>query len=77
LTLAISPRALGTTPFTAPDPSRLERRIIKLLVTRRRGPRRIGYHLGGARSTVGRGLSHYRMPRLAHLDQTSGGVVLR
>jgi transposase InsO family protein len=57
-------------------PTRLERRIIKLRVTRRWGPHRIGYHLGIPRSTVGRVLTRYRMPLLAHLDQATG-VVLR
>jgi len=57
-------------------PTRLERRIIKLRVTRRWGPHRIGYHLGVPRSTIGRVLTRYRMPLLAHLDQATG-VVLR
>ncbi|PXA80191.1 IS481 family transposase [Auritidibacter ignavus] len=51
---------------------RKERRIIALRFTRRWGPHRISYHLGIARSTVGRVLARYRMPRLAHVDQTTG-----
>jgi transposase InsO family protein len=58
-------------------PTRLERRIIKLRVTRRWGPHRIGYHLGVSRSTVGRVLTRYRMPLLAHLDQATGLPVRR
>jgi transposase InsO family protein len=55
----------------------LERRIIKLRVTRRWGPHRIAYHLGVPRSTVGRVLARYQMPLLAHLDQATGVVVRR
>jgi len=58
-------------------PTRLERRIIGLRVTRRWGPHRIGYHLGIARSTVGRVLARYRMPRLVDLDQATGLPVRR
>lgn len=50
----------------------LERRIIALRFTRRWGPHRIGYHLHVPRSTVGRVLTRYRMPILAHLDQATG-----
>jgi transposase InsO family protein len=53
-------------------PTRVERRIIGLRVTRRWGPHRIGYHLRISRSTVGRVLARYRMPLLAHLDQATG-----
>jgi transposase InsO family protein len=56
---------------------RLERRIIGLRVTRRWGPHRIGYHLRIPRSTVGRVLSRYQMPLLAHLDQATGLPVRR
>jgi transposase InsO family protein len=56
---------------------RLERRIIGLRVTRRWGPHRIGYHLHVPRSTVGRVLTRYQMPLLAHLDQATGLVVRR
>lgn len=58
-------------------PRRLERRIIALRFTRRWGPHRIGFHLGIPRSTVGRVLARYRMPRLDHLDQASGLPVRR
>ena len=66
-------------PHTSPSrtPTRLERRIIKLRVTRRWGPHRIGYHLRVPRSTVGRVLARYRMPLLTHLDQATGVVVRR
>jgi transposase InsO family protein len=56
---------------------RLERRIVALRVTRRWGPHRIGYHLGLARSTVGRVLARYRLPLLAHLDQATGRPIRR
>lgn len=61
-------------PHRSPSRSslRLERRIIALRFTQRWGPHRIGYHLGIPRSTVGRVLARYRMPRLAHLDQATG-----
>lgn len=52
--------------------TRLERRIIALRFTRRWGPHRISYHLGIARSTVGRVITRYRMPLLAHVDQATG-----
>ncbi|WGH89867.1 IS481 family transposase [Auritidibacter ignavus] len=51
---------------------RRERRIIALRFTRRWGPHRISYHLGIARSTVGRVLARYNMPPLAWLDQATG-----
>jgi transposase InsO family protein len=53
-------------------PLRSERRIVALRFTRRWGPHRIAYHLRLHRSTVGRVLARYRMPRLAHLDQSTG-----
>lgn len=53
-------------------PRRTERRIIALRFTRRWGPHRIAYHLGLHRSTVGRVLSRYSMPLLAHVDQSTG-----
>ena len=56
---------------------RLERRILKLRYARRWGPHRISYHLSVPRSTVGRVLTRYRMPLLAHLDQASGLAVRR
>ena len=52
--------------------TRLERRIVKLRYCRRWGPHRISYHLGVPRSTVGRVLSRYQMPLLAHTDQVTG-----
>ena len=66
-------------PVTSPArcPRRLEQRIVKLRYCRRWGPHRIGYHLGVPRSTVGRVLSRYRMPLLAHLDQSTGLPVRR
>lgn len=51
---------------------RREHRIISLRFTRRWGPHRIGYHLGIPRSTVERVLARYRMPLLAHVDQSTG-----
>ena len=51
---------------------RTERRIIKLRFLRRWGPHRIGYHLGIPRSTVGRVLDRYHMPKLACIDQATG-----
>ncbi len=48
---------------------RTERRIVALRFTRRWGPHRIAAHLHLARSTVGKVLARYRMPRLACLDQ--------
>jgi transposase InsO family protein len=39
---------------------------------RRWGPHRIAYHLHLARSTVGRVLARFRMPRLANIDQATG-----
>ncbi|MEZ5209653.1 IS481 family transposase [Gordonia sp. PP30] len=56
---------------------RTERRIIGLRFTRRWGPHRIAYHLRLPRSTVGRVLTRYRMPPLAHLDQATGLPVRR
>lgn len=51
---------------------RRERRIINLRFTHRWGPHRIGYHLGVARSTVGRVLDRYNMPALDCVDQATG-----
>jgi transposase InsO family protein len=51
---------------------RTERRIIALRFGRRWGPHRIGFYLGLPRSTVGRVLVRYRMPRLADLDRVTG-----
>ena len=41
------------------------------------GPHRIAYHLGLARSTVGRILTRYDMPRLREVDQATGLAVRR
>ncbi|BCW82640.1 hypothetical protein NicSoilE8_03130 [Arthrobacter sp. NicSoilE8] len=51
-------------------PVRTERRIVGLRFNRRWGPHRIAAHLGLARSTVGKVLTRYRMPRLACLAET-------
>jgi len=66
-------------PNTSPSrlPSRLERRIIALRVTRRWGPHRIAFHLHLARSTVGRVLARFRMPLLRNIDQATGLPVRR
>ena len=58
-------------------PSRTERRIIGLRVTRRWGPARIGWHLGLHPSTVHRVLSRYGAARLAWLDRATGQPVRR
>ena len=58
-------------------PTRLERRIIKVRVTRRWGPARIGYLLGLHPSTVHRVLARYRLARLAWLDRATGRAVRR
>ncbi|WP_188757338.1 IS481 family transposase, partial [Microbacterium album] len=61
-------------PVSSPNrlSQRTERRIIALRFTRRWGPHKIAYHLGLARSTVGRVLARYGMPLLAHLDRFTG-----
>ncbi|SDS04714.1 Transposase [Corynebacterium timonense] len=53
-------------------PVRTQRRIITLRLTRQWGPHRIGYHLGIPRSTVGRVLARYNLPKLACIDQATG-----
>lgn len=53
-------------------PARTERRILALRFNRRWGPHRIAAHLHMARSTVGKVLCRYRMPRLGCLDQGTG-----
>jgi transposase InsO family protein len=58
-------------------PTRTERRIIKVRVTRRWGPARIGFLLGLHPSTVHRVLSRFGLARLAWLDRASGRVVRR
>lgn len=52
--------------------ARTERRIVALRFSRRWGPHRIAAHLHLARSTVGKVLIRYRMPRLACLDRGTG-----
>jgi len=66
-------------PQTMPTrlPQRTERRIVSLRFTRQWGPHRIGYHLGIPRSTVGRVLARYRMPKLSHIDRSTGLPVRR
>jgi transposase InsO family protein len=58
-------------------PTRTERRIIGVRVTRRWGPARIGYLLGIHPSTVHRVLTRYRLARLRWLDRPTGRVVRR
>ena len=58
-------------------PTRTERRIINLRVTRRWGPARIAGLLGLPASTVHRVLTRYRLPRLTHLDRATGRAVRR
>jgi transposase InsO family protein len=58
-------------------PARIERRIIKLRVTRRWGPARIAGLLGLAASTVHRVLTRFRLAHLAHLDRAIGRVIRR
>jgi Integrase core domain len=50
---------------------------VKLRVTRRLGPARIGFRLGLAPSTVHAVLGRYGCPRLAHLDRATGVAVRR
>lgn len=66
-------------PHTSPSrlPKRTERRIVALRFTRRWGPHRIAYHLHLNRSTVGRVLNRYGMPKLANIDQATGLAVRR
>jgi len=58
-------------------PTRLERRIIKVRVTRRWGPARIGFLLGLHPSTVHRVLARYGLARLRWLDRPTGRVIRR
>ena len=64
----------GSRPRTCPNrlPHKTQRRIIALRFTRRWGPHRIAYHLHLHRSTVGRVLARFRMPKLVNIDQTTG-----
>lgn len=61
-------------PLSSPTrlPRKTERRIVALRLTRRWGPHRIAYHLHLHRSTVGRVLARYGMPKLANIDQATG-----
>jgi transposase InsO family protein len=53
-------------------PTRTERRILGLRVTRRWGPARIAFHLQLAVSTVGRVLRRYGAPPLRFIDPATG-----
>ena len=53
-------------------PTRTERRIVGLRVSRRWGPARIAYHLGLNPATVHKVLTRYRCPRLAWTDPGTG-----
>jgi transposase InsO family protein len=66
-------------PHRSPNqtPTRTERRIIKVRVTRRWGPARIGYLLGIHPSTVHRVLTRYGVARLRWLDRPTGRVIRR
>lgn len=66
-------------PHRSPNqtPTRTERRIIKVRITRRWGPARIAYLLGLNPSTVHRVLSRYGLARLRWLDRSTGAVVRR
>lgn len=61
-------------PSSSPNrlPRKTEHRIVALRFTRRWGPHRIAYHLRLHRSTVGRVLTRYRMPKPANIDQATG-----
>ncbi len=66
-------------PHHSPNrmPTRTERRIIGVRVTRRWGPARIGYLLGIHPSTVHRVLTRYGIAKLRWLDRATGRVVRR
>ena len=53
-------------------PSRIERRVIGLRVSRRWGPARIGYHLGLNPATVHKILTRYHCPPLRWTDPATG-----
>jgi transposase InsO family protein len=53
-------------------PTRVERRILGLRISRRWGPARIAYRLGLAVSTVGRVLRRYGAPPLRFTDPATG-----
>jgi transposase InsO family protein len=58
-------------------PTRTERRIIKVRITRRWGPARIAYLLGMNISTVHNVLTRYGLARLRWLDRATGQAVRR
>ncbi len=58
-------------------PTRAERRIIKVRVTRRWGPARIAGLLDLVPSTVHRVLTRFGPARLSHLDRATGHVIRR
>ena len=66
-------------PHRSPNrtPTRTERRIIGVRVTRRWGPARIAYLLGLNVSTVHNVLRRYRIARLRWLDRATGRVIRR
>ncbi|MBG6189944.1 transposase InsO family protein [Arthrobacter sp. CAN_A212] len=66
-------------PHTSPrrTPTRTERRIIGIRVTKRWGPARIGYQLGIHPSTVHRVLTRYKLARLSWMDRGTGRVIRR
>ena len=66
-------------PHHSPNrtPTRTERRIIGVRVTRRWGPARIAYLLGLNVSTVHNVLRRYNLARLRWLDRATGRVVRR
>ncbi|OBB71566.1 IS481 family transposase [Mycobacterium sp. 852014-52144_SCH5372336] len=66
-------------PHHSPNrtPTRTERRIIGVRVTRRWGPARIGYLLGIHPSTVHRVLTRYGIAKLRWLDRATGRVIRR
>ena len=61
-------------PKTSPrrTPTRVERRVVGLRVSRRWGPARIAYRLGLAISTVHKILRRYRCPLLSWTDPATG-----
>jgi transposase InsO family protein len=56
-------------------PTRRERRILKVRVTRRWGPARIGFLLGIHPSTVHKVLTRFGVARLTHLDRANGAAL--
>jgi transposase InsO family protein len=66
-------------PLASPrrTPTRTERRIIKVRLSRRWGPARIAYLLGLVPSTVHRVLARYGLARLSHVDRATGQPVRR